>query len=194
MNDIRKYMNILTEDFDTDMTGEMPDDMMDSPPMDDMGGDMDVEMGADMDAPVGAEVGVDMDNAVDTPMIPDMTAMAGGSTVGQDCDDDYDNSKMLQTTLMQIADNAQALCDILKSGKRSPSWALAKVTRSSENLEGVYNYMKYKDLVTEGKKPAKPKLWESAKTAAKKKYTKSSTAYVNGWAVKLYEAKGGNWK
>lgn len=191
MNDIRKYMNILTEDFTTGMPDDMSDDIMDSPPVDDMGG-MDSMADMSMDEPVGAEMGVDVDNAIDMPMMG--SPIGSSPTVGQDCDDDYDNSKMLQSTLMQIKDNAQALCDILRSGKQSPSWALAKVSRASENLEGVHNYMKYKDLVMEGKKPTKPKLWESAKAAAKKKFTNSSTAYANGWAMKLYEEKGGNWR
>lgn len=104
MNDIRKYMNILNEDFDL--------------------------------MPVNS-----MDDVTGSPVSPE--------PVHNGTDDDYDNNQMMQSTLLQIIDNANALYAVLKSGKEVPSWALSKVTKSAENLEGVTNFMNYNELVSD---------------------------------------------
>lgn len=99
MNDMRKFLNILNENFDIE------------------------------NSPTLAGSPVDTEQQSTT------------------TDDEYNNNDMLQSTLLQIIDNANLLYDIVKSGKQVPSWALSKVTRSAENLEGVSNFMNYNNLV-----------------------------------------------
>ena len=46
----------------------------------------------------------------------------------------------------------------------------------------------------EANKPTNPKLWAKAKSLAKSKFKVYPSAYANGWAVKHYNSKGGEWK
>ena len=43
-------------------------------------------------------------------------------------------------------------------------------------------------------KPQNPKLWDSAKKAAKAKFDVYPSAYANAWAAKEYKKKGGTWR
>lgn len=54
-------------------------------------------------------------------------------------------------------------------------------------IEDVQNLM-------EKNKPTNPSLWAKAKAAAKSKFDVYPSAYANGWAVKWYNEKGGDWK
>lgn len=53
-------------------------------------------------------------------------------------------------------------------------------------------------LITRGDPMAKavpndPKLWSTAKAAAKAKFDVYPSAYANAWAAKEYKRKGGTW-
>ena len=43
-------------------------------------------------------------------------------------------------------------------------------------------------------KPQNPKLWASAKSAARAKFDVYPSAYANAWASKEYKKKGGTWR
>ena len=48
--------------------------------------------------------------------------------------------------------------------------------------------------ILEANKPTNPSLWSKAKSMAKSKFDVYPSAYANGWAVKWYNSKGGDWK
>jgi|694.fasta_scaffold00157_86 hypothetical protein len=48
--------------------------------------------------------------------------------------------------------------------------------------------------ILEANKPTNPSLWSKAKSMAKSKFKVYPSAYANGWAVKWYNSKGGDWK
>jgi hypothetical protein len=48
--------------------------------------------------------------------------------------------------------------------------------------------------ILEANKPTNPSLWSQATAAAKSKFKVYPSAYANGWAVKWYNSKGGDWK
>ena len=48
--------------------------------------------------------------------------------------------------------------------------------------------------ILEANKPTNPSLWSKAKSMARSKFDVYPSAYANGWAVKWYNSKGGDWK
>lgn len=64
---------------------------------------------------------------------------------------------------------------------------------TKESLDEFF-YLEDVQSLMEKNKPTNPSLWAKAKAAAKSKFDVYPSAYANGWAVKWYNEKGGDWK
>jgi hypothetical protein len=64
---------------------------------------------------------------------------------------------------------------------------------TKESLDEFF-YLEDVQELMEANKPTNPSLWAKAKAAAKSKFDVYPSAYANGWAVKWYNEKGGDWK
>lgn len=69
-------------------------------------------------------------------------------------EEEHSNMEMVRQIVMQIKEEADEVLSLCQSCPEVESWVVSKLSRSSENIENVKNYLKYEGAAEAASEPA----------------------------------------